>query len=99
MSTEEPQPGPYAIQFTPAAARQVSKIDPGIRRRVLAGIEQLGTQPRPAGVRALVGRPGQLRLRVGDYRIIYTVRDVELVVLVIATAHRARSTATAKSKE
>ncbi|MEV0153962.1 type II toxin-antitoxin system RelE/ParE family toxin [Micromonospora sp. NPDC050686] len=48
----------------------------------------MAAEPRPAGVKALAGHPGLLRIRVGDYRIIYTVRDHELIVLVVHLGHR-----------
>lgn len=47
----------------------------------------LGQDPRPPGARALQGRPG-LRVRVGDHRIVYTVKDDVLVVVVVRLGHR-----------
>jgi mRNA interferase RelE/StbE len=47
----------------------------------------LAEDPRPPGARALQGRPG-LRVRVGDYRIIYTVEDDVLLVVVVRLGHR-----------
>ena len=45
-------------------------------------------EPRPHGAKALRGEPGLLRVRVGDYRVIYTVEDNILLVLVVRIAHR-----------
>lgn len=47
----------------------------------------LAQNPRPPGARALQGRPG-IRVRVGDYRIIYTIEDDVLVVVVVRLGHR-----------
>ncbi len=47
----------------------------------------LAQDPRPPGARALQGRPG-LRVRVSDYRIIYTVEDDVLLVVVVRLGHR-----------
>lgn len=47
----------------------------------------LGEDPRPPGARALRGRDGY-RVRVGDYRIIYTIRNDVLVVVVVTVGHR-----------
>lgn len=58
------------------------------RRRVAASIDNLASQPRPSGAIALTGQPGVLRIRVGDYRILYEIRDDQLVVLVIDVGHR-----------
>ena len=59
-----------------------------MRRRVARRIEALGTNPRPAGAEMLRGGDGETRIRVGDWRVIYVVRQDELVVLVIKIGHR-----------
>ena len=79
---------PYAIEVTPAALRQLRKIDGSDQARIIAAIDRLAHQPRPAGIRALTGHPGLLRIRVGDYRVVYSVDDGRLVVTIIAAAHR-----------
>lgn len=76
------------IELTPAAVRQLRKLDGMVRRRIVTAIDRLAVTPRPAGVKALTGHADLLRIRVGDYRVIYTVRDEQLVVLVIAATHR-----------
>lgn len=78
----------YTIEYLPAAAREVRKLDTTIRRRVLAAIEKLAHDPRPHGSEQLVGGEGERRIRVGDYRIVYEVEDDRLIVLVLATGHR-----------
>ncbi len=77
----------YRIELRPAAARSLRKLDPQARRRVQGAIALLAQDPRPPAARALQGRPG-LRVRVGDYRIIYTVEDDVLLVLVVRLGHR-----------
>jgi mRNA interferase RelE/StbE len=77
----------YRIELRPAAARALRKLDPQIRHRVQGAIALLAQDPRPPGARALQGRSG-LRVRVGDYRIIYTVADDVLLVVVVTLAHR-----------
>jgi mRNA interferase RelE/StbE len=79
---------PYELRFRPAALRQLRKLDPPVARRIKAATDGLCADPRPHGARALTGRPGWLRIRVGDYRIIYEVRDGELLLLVIQIGHR-----------
>ena len=78
----------YQIAFTPAAQRQLASLDPPTQRRVAHRIEALGSAPRPPGAEALKGGQGELRIRIGDWRIIYIVRDAELLVLVIKIGHR-----------
>lgn len=84
----DPRAPVWKIELTPAAVRQLRKLDGLVRRRIVTAIDQLVVTPRPAGVKALTGHPGLLRIRVGDYRVVYTVRDQQLVVLVITVTHR-----------
>jgi len=78
----------YRIELRPAAVRALSKLDPQVRHRVQGAIALLAADdPRPPAARALRGRPG-LRVRVGDYRIIYTVVDEALLVVGVTLGHR-----------
>ena len=77
----------YRIEVRPAAARSLRKVDPSMRARVQGVIALLAEDPRPPGARRLQGRPG-FRVRVGDYRIIFTVTDEVLLVVVVALGHR-----------
>ncbi len=77
----------YRIELRPAAARALRKLDRDVGLRIQGAIALLAHDPRPPTARALRGRPG-LRVRVGDYRIIYTVDDDVLLVVVVALGHR-----------
>jgi mRNA interferase RelE/StbE len=77
----------YRIELRPAAVRALRKLGPPIRRRVQGAIALLAQNPRPPAARALKGRPG-LRVRVGDYRVIYTIQDEVLLVVVVTLGHR-----------
>ena len=77
----------HRIEFRPAAARQLPKIEPQARERLRGAITPLAEDPRPPASRQLRGRPGW-RVRVGDYRIVYTIDDGLLVVAVITIGHR-----------
>lgn len=78
----------YRIELSPAAARQLRKLDGPALLRVQAVVELLARQPRPAGAKKLVGGQGEWRVRTGDYRIIYEIDDGVLLVLVLAIGHR-----------
>ena len=78
----------YRIEVAPGAIRQLRKLEPSARRRVQAAIELLADQPRPSGAKKLVGGNGEWRVRTGDYRVVYEVRDDVLLVLVVAIGHR-----------
>ncbi|QHC71222.1 type II toxin-antitoxin system RelE/ParE family toxin [Rathayibacter sp. VKM Ac-2801] len=77
----------YRIELRPAAVEALRGIDPRDRKRIQGVIALLGEDPRPPNATALRGRPG-LRVRVGDYRIVYTVDDGVLLVVVVTLGHR-----------
>lgn len=77
----------YRIEVRPAAVRALQKLDPAARPRVQGAVALLAQDPRPPASRPLRGRPGY-RVRVGDYRIVYTVHDDVLLVVVVTLAHR-----------
>jgi mRNA interferase RelE/StbE len=78
----------YRIEWRPRARRAFLALDKPVRLRVGDAVEALAWDPRPAGAKAIAGAGGVLRIRVGDYRILYTIDDDELVVLVVAAGHR-----------
>lgn len=78
----------YAIEVMPSAARALRKVHPESRARIRGAVLKLAVDPRPPGARALKDRPGYLRVRVGDYRVIYTVRDDVLIVIDVRVGHR-----------
>lgn len=79
----------YQVSILPEALRTLTKLDEGVRRRVAAKIDQLAENPRPSGAKALQGdRKGYLRIRVGDWRVVYRVEDDKLLVLVVRIGHR-----------
>lgn len=78
----------YHVELSPAAERTLRKLDKPTARRLVVAISALGRQPRPPASTPLVGHPGVLRRRVGDYRIVYRVQDDRLIVLVLDIGHR-----------
>jgi len=78
----------YRVSLSPAAARQLRKFDPQVRRRLQAAIDLLAEEPRPPAATRLVGGSGEWRVRTGDWRIIYEIHDEELLVLVLQAGHR-----------
>jgi mRNA interferase RelE/StbE len=78
----------YTVYVRPAAQKALRKLDPQIGKRLAPALRSLANEPRPVGAKALTGKPGWLRIRVGDYRIVYEVHDDELIVHVIDIGHR-----------
>jgi len=78
----------YAITFARSARRELEAMERSLAHRILERIEELATEPRPVGCRKLQGRTGHWRLRVGDYRIVYSVDDRQRLVDIVAVRHR-----------
>ncbi|WJK40470.1 type II toxin-antitoxin system RelE/ParE family toxin [Solwaraspora sp. WMMA2056] len=78
---------PYEIQLDTKAAKLLRKLDRPVQSRLVAAIAALSIDPRPHGVNALTGHPGLLRIRVGDYRVVYQIDDGKLIVLVVHLGH------------
>lgn len=78
----------FAVELSKSAAKQLRKLDRPVQARLVAALALLQSDPRPATAMALTGHAGHLRIRVGDYRIVYTVEDGRLLVLVLAVGHR-----------
>jgi len=77
----------YRIEFSSLAAKQLRKL-PSTTRRALAGvIDALAGDPRPRGCKKLKGRH-EYRIRANNFRILYTVDDGMLKVLVLVVADR-----------
>jgi mRNA interferase RelE/StbE len=79
----------YSIFLTRSAARELedvgSKTD---RRRIMERIRALADDPRPPGSTKLAGREDRVRIRQGDYRVLYSVDDEKRAVTVFRIAHR-----------
>jgi mRNA interferase RelE/StbE len=78
----------YTVEVTPAAGRQVRKLDRNTQKRILDRIEKLEEDPRPHDAVKLQSPEGLYRLRVGDYRIVYQIEDDRLVVLIVRVGNR-----------
>ena len=78
----------YAVDFAPAAERQIKAFDRSIQAQLLARIHKLASNPRPNGVEKLEGEENLYRIRSGNYRILYTINDKQLLVLVVKIADR-----------
>ncbi len=80
--------GRYTVQYDPRAVKELTKLDRQVARRIATAVARLGADPRPPGSRVLAGYPDLWRIRIGDYRVIYTINDAELIVLALRIAHR-----------
>jgi mRNA interferase RelE/StbE len=79
----------YSVQLTSHAVKDLKKLTPSIRQKIIKQIQALSSNRFPPQFKALVGKNvAQYRLRVGDYRILYDVYEVEQVILILRLGHR-----------
>jgi mRNA interferase RelE/StbE len=79
----------YSLSIKRAAAQELEAVaQRSDRQRLVARIEALAEDPRPAGCEKLAGQSDRYRVRQGDYRVVYSVDDAERVVLIVKVGHR-----------
>ena len=77
----------WRVVIVPQAQKGFRRLSSEAQARIAEHLRQLAENPRPAGIKKLRDRPG-FRLRVGDHRVLYSVDDAELVVVVLDIGHR-----------
>jgi mRNA interferase RelE/StbE len=77
----------FELRFKASVAKDLRGIPRADVERILARTETLRDDPRPPGAEKLSAQE-RYRVRQGDYRILYTVADAELVVEVVKAGHR-----------
>jgi mRNA interferase RelE/StbE len=78
----------YRVELAARAERAFRDLPADVQRRLVPAIEALAQDPRPPRCKKLSGEESVWRIRVGDYRIVYQIRENELRVLVIKVGHR-----------
>ena len=80
----------YAIQIHPKAAAELAALPKRVQRQIDRKIQSLALDPRPPGSVQLKDPQfgGLRRIRIGDYRVIYDVRDAVLIVLAVRIRDR-----------
>ena len=77
----------YAVDIHAPAKKSLCRLPAKIQTRIARSMLVLEDNPRPTGVVKLSGREGW-RIRVGDYRVIYTIDDAKKEVVIYAIGHR-----------
>lgn len=78
----------YSVQIARRAGKALAALPRPQQQRVRAAIDLLTETPRPPGCVAMAGEKSTYRVRVGDYRIVYSVIDDILVIQVVRVGHR-----------
>ena len=77
----------YEVRIISAAEREMDKLPTPVHMRISRRILSLEDNPRPRGAKKLSGRE-EYRLRVGDYRVLYTIDDDGCMVTIFAVGHQ-----------
>lgn len=78
----------YEVRFDGRVRKVLDRLPGDAHARIVRKLESLQEEPRPLGVEKLSGADDLYRARMGDYRIVYAIRDQQLVVIVIRIGHR-----------
>jgi mRNA interferase RelE/StbE len=78
----------YTVVFARSARRELERLEVGMARRIISRVEALAEDPRPQGCVKLQGAADLWRIRVGDYRVIYSVDDNARLVDIRVVRHR-----------
>lgn len=81
----------WRIELTPAARRDLKRLDPQIARRVIDALDGLSTRPPRGDIRRLTGIDAEWRLRVGDWRVRFTREQATNTVHVLRILPRGRA--------
>ena len=78
----------YAVRLDMRTRKALDRLPGDLYGRLIRKLEALQENPRPMGAEKLAGPEDLYRVRVGDWRIVYAIRDRDLVVIVIRIGHR-----------
>lgn len=78
----------YRVIVSKTASKELADLPTQAVNRIIPAIKKLGENPRPTGSKKLKGEHDSWRIRVGDYRVIYTIDDTIRVLDVRKVGHR-----------
>jgi len=81
----------YEIVFARSARKELQALPRSMAERVLKKVESLAARPRPPGCKKLHGQSNLWRIRVGEYRVVYSNDDDKRVVDVAVVRHRSEA--------
>lgn len=78
----------YDICWKQSASKELRRLDRSMIPRVLSAVEALASDPQPSGCKKLQGAEHLWRIRIGEYRVIYSVDGTVLCIEIIKIGHR-----------
>ena len=79
---------PYPIEFSKSAEKELLNLPKKTASQILSKIDMLALNPRPSGCKKLTGSLNSYRIRIGDYRVLYTIEDNILLVDIVSIGNR-----------
>lgn len=80
----------YQVEYSRQSTKQISALPDSIQSRIKLKIAALADDPRPSGVKKLTGYDDLYRVKVGNYRIVYEIKDQKLIVFILKVDHRSK---------
>ncbi|HEX7173713.1 MAG TPA: type II toxin-antitoxin system RelE/ParE family toxin [Pyrinomonadaceae bacterium] len=78
----------FRVEWKRSAIKELRNLPRNVVARIMRAVEQLPANPFPPGVRKLAGSDHTYRIREGDYRIIYSVVSMTLLIEIVKVGHR-----------
>ena len=78
----------YKVCWKRSAKTELKRLDRSIIPKIIEAVEELAREPCPTGSRKLQGSEQLWRIRVGNYRVVYSIETAELTIEIIRVAHR-----------
>ncbi len=78
----------YKLEISRTAEKQLRQVPAEAQQRLVKAMLALGNDPFPPGSRGLAGHDDVYRIRVGMYRVLYSVVNAHLIVIILKVGHR-----------
>jgi mRNA interferase RelE/StbE len=80
----------YRVTWSEKASDHFRPLDKPAKKRIAGIVDDIAENPRPAGVKPVIGLPGVVRVREGRYRVLFAVDDVRRTIWIEDVRHRSR---------
>ena len=78
----------YSIEWKNSAKKELRRLPKKAINNIITAVGLLSSNPRPAGSKKLIGTEHTYRQRIGDYRIVYSIKAHRLVIEIVRVGHR-----------
>ena len=78
----------FKIEWKQSAIKELKKLNKSAIQNIIEAVEKLSSNPHPTGSRKLRAAEYTYRLRIGQYRVIYSIHSEILVIEIIRVGHR-----------